>query len=1012
MKLSIQWVGKTIQRLIAGTAILAFLFASMAQAERLLFSDVFQSNKLVQHKLSGVNQILQDAQGFMWFAGEKGLARFDGSETRVYQHDSSDAFSLPSSFVRALLIDSQNVMWVGTEAGLCFYEAQLDRFNCGSESSDKQWPSGAVHALAEDPSNRLFIGTSDGVFSISQGRERFFQLPLNAPKSEGKLGVSSLAIDAGGVLWIGTFDNGVISFDTSTKSYQYFQSVPSDSNALVHNKISSLTVDKQNRLWIGTYGGGISVLNADRITFQNYIHTEEANNVIASNVIWDLFTARDGDVWICVDQGGVVRFNPQTGFSNWIHKPYDSQSLGPNQTRAVYEDSRGDLWVGAFPYGVSFQSRVMRQVQSFRHEPDNVASLSHSGILSILKDSQGTIWIGTEDGLNTFDPRSKSFTRYYSSSQTGLSPMAITALAQIDENTLWLGTWSKGLFVFDLTTKDLRPVDTRSRGGEARTSQFVWDILLKKDGDIWIGTERNGVGRFDRETERFDYYSYDSLGAGALPSNFAWVLLEDHRGTTWIGSNNGLSFVPAGDTKPKLVLPSSDQNEALRSGPINAMFEDSRQRLWIGTGTQGAFIYDPESGRLQSFDRESGTPVNSISGFFEDQLGTIWILTFNGLIKVDPDTFKVTEFGEDDGLSSNNFHRNTALLLDNGHMLVGSAEGLNSFEPAQMSHDLQDFPVRITQLRVVNQVMTVGGPDSPLTQAINYAQSIKLTYKDSTFAFNFAALDYRNSQAMRYAYLLDGFDDDWNYIGNSQSATYTNISPGHYRFRVKASSDRGAWIEGDSLQIYVEPPPWRTWWAYLIAVTILFVVGYFISHYFRLREHTRVYRILSNTDVLTGLANRSGVSQAARRAFVNRQGQGHEQSLCVIFMDIDHFKQVNDTRGHESGDRVLVELAEVIRKCLRQSDLVGRWGGEEFVLICPGVDRTGALVLSEKIRQTVEAHSFDHSYSPLSVTVSLGVAFVTSKESFESAVNRADQALYQAKGAGRNCVKVAPEPQH
>lgn len=1003
-------MGVTLPKLthaLFGTALFLFLLlvARPALAERMVFHNIFQNNKAIEHQLSGINHIVQDQQGFMWFGSEKGLARYDGNDTRVYRHDPKDPFSIAHDFIRGLLIDRQGIVWVATEAGLCYYQARLDRFSCGGEHDGNLWPREEIRAIVLDHDDNLYFGTTSSLYRVEKDRSRFSQvsIDLSAEGSTASTGVTSLAVDAQNALWIGTDGRGLISVDSGGKLLQHFLADSGHSNTLVHNRISALALDQLNRLWVGTYGGGISMLNPERTGFNNYVYSGGQHGTLSSNIIWDIFSDSFNNIWIAVDQGGLVRFDEGKGFVATRHKPYDATSLTSDQVRAIYEDSNGDLWLGAFPSGVSFHNRSTGRIRSFKHEPDNPQSLSHSAILTIHQDANSDIWIGTEDGLNLFNQADGAFTRYQFGAGSALTAKAVLSIEQYDKDTLWVGTWSGGLLAFHLNERRFSPIDTGRLSGTGKNSMFIWDITRGRNGNMWIGTEFEGAARYDRTLKKLRFFSRDAKNADGMPGNFVWDVLEDQRGTIWMATNSGLAILPPDQDEPVRIKRGQSDRGGLLADRIVALFEDSRGRVWIGTQDNGTFVYHPTSHQFQHIGVRQGLPPGISSGFTEDAQGNIWILTTNGLVKADADHFDLQVFGTENGLAGNSFNRDAALRTSAGLLYIGSADGLSIFNPEEIGDDLREFPVLITALRILNEEVKAGAEASPLDHAINFTRHLKLGHRDSMFSFDFAALDYRHSQDIRYAYMLEGFDQNWNDIGTRRSATYTNIPRGEYVFRVKASRGKRSWTESEGLHIVITPAPWHSWWAYLSYALAASIVGYFLLHYFQLRGHTQLYKTLSSTDALTGAANRTGIIQAAQALFSDTEAR----SNCLMFIDIDHFKRVNDTRGHDSGDRVLVEVAQALRCCLRRSDLLGRWGGEEFLLIYTNVDEADGLRLAENIRREVAGRLFDRENSPLKVTLSMGCAFIQSGEHFESAVKRADLALYRAKNAGRNCVVFA-----
>jgi diguanylate cyclase (GGDEF)-like protein len=165
---------------------------------------------------------------------------------------------------------------------------------------------------------------------------------------------------------------------------------------------------------------------------------------------------------------------------------------------------------------------------------------------------------------------------------------------------------------------------------------------------------------------------------------------------------------------------------------------------------------------------------------------------------------------------------------------------------------------------------------------------------------------------------------------------------------------------------------------------------------------------LAATDSLTGLMNRRAF--AASMAGELARCERHHYPLSLSLLDIDHFKQINDSRGHPVGDRVIAEVGELLRTHLRLSDLAARWGGEEFVVAYTSTDFVGARIAAERLRQTVEGlEIYGDAGDRISVTVSMGLASLHPNEALSSLVDRADRAMYVSKNAGRNRVTVCSE---
>lgn len=977
------------------------LIYSAANAANMTFHNVYGDQQETAQALGGINHIVQDQQGFLWFGGETGLGRYDSQNTRIYRHSPKDPHSLIHNFIRGLAVDRVGVMWVGTEGGLCSYRPELDRFNCHLTFTHGALPKRGVTGLLLNNKDELYIGTAEGFFRLSADRQELQEFPLPTDETalaEGNA-VMTIAEDSSGKLWLGTADNGLVWLDPISGATRVYRAASSDPAGLSHNKLRSLAFDSQQRLWIATYGGGINVLDPASGQFTNFASlTGPGPGQPLSRVMWYVFKDSTDTLWLAADQAGLLRYDDTSGFDAQRHRPYDRTSLPSDQVRTVYEDRNGDLWIGSFPSGVSFYNRATGRVKNYTHQPDQPSSLSHSSILAIHRDMQGRFWLGTEDGLNLFDPTTGTFQRYRQGPDTGLTAKAVLSIAQFDERTLWVGTWSGGLFAFDLITRQFQPLDTRPPGAKQVNSLFIWDILQDSRGDMWIATEFEGMGRYLRNEGRFEFYRHDETNPESIAGNFVWDLMEDSQQNLWIATSAGLNLWRRRSGRMEQV----GEGGALESHRMTSLMEDEDGDIWIGTQDNGAFLYRRGHNRFQHLGSAQGMPSLTVSGMLQDREKRIWLLTINGLVRMDKRDMVPQVFSTENGLVGRNFNRRAALVAPSGELVIGGADGLSMFKPEDMQIANPDFPVWLTDLRLLNRRVPIGESGSLLAEALLFTHDIHLTHHHLMFSIDFAALNYRMRQHTRFRYRLQGFDPTWHDIGRHNSATYTNLPPGDYVFQVRALSGDKIWVQSRDLHIHMAAAPWRSAWALVFYAFAMLCLGYLAAHYWKLRSRSRVYHTLSTIDPLTGVYNRLALQEFALDLF-----KDHEGSLCVLFIDVDNFKRINDRRGHDSGDRILQEVAQQFQSCVRQSDRLARWGGEEFVLLCSGVDEHGGASLAEKIRGRIAEHVFDKANSPLKVTVSIGVAIAHPGETFEETCKRADQSLYAAKNQGRNCVVSA-----
>ena len=967
--------------------------------------------------LSAVRATVKDKYGFIWFGGENGLARYDGQKLVIYQTDATNPRSISANFIWSLVIDREGVMWVGTGRGLNRYNPSTDDFDRYLADADqpdlgasRTMISNNVNALAVDQHNNLLIGTANGLSVFNPERTAFHNYRyLRAGSGEAKAFIRDLFVDSKNRIWVGSSTDGLSLFDLGTGKATYFLHDPQVHASLLDNDVSAIEEDHQGRLWVGTYGRGLSRMNADGNTFTHYIHNIDDPHSLSGNNIAYIHEDSQQQLWIASDHGGLSVYQPATdSFVRYAHSPYNINSLSSDYPRHIFEDEQGNLWIGMFPTGVTFLDRSAAVFSNFFHKYDDQNSISNNGILAFLEDSDGMLWIGTENGLNSYDRASGTFKRHFRDSQSKNPSLGFGAVLTIEEDAqgdLWLGTWSNGLFRLDKKTGAVRHYLPDHNVPGSLSNKFVWKVLRARDNTLWIATETGGINRYEPATDSFVHYSAAPDNPDALISNQVWTLLEDRRGDLWVATLEGLNRFNRETGKFTHYLHNPQNADSISSNQVIALFEDSRGYLWVGTRDAGINRFDPASGTFMTLGVSNGLPSSTASSIIEDNSGNIWVTTVNGIARIASDTFAITSYNRSHGLVSNNFNRDATFKDAQGKLYVGSIGGFSVFDPGHMQRESPVPKVVITDFRIVNKSVPINGSDGVLRQSILDTRRLILNYHHAMFAFDIAALDYRSPTNHEYAYKLEGFDQDWIHIGNQRTATYTNIAPGNYVFKAKAANKDGVWNEqGIAIEIEIVPPFWQTWWAYLGYAILLSIGIVMIGKYRDLRTTNNIYRILSTTDPLTGITNRTGMLNVINEVFVEKK---IHTNVALLLIDIDHFKQINDTRGHDAGDRVLKEFAALVERHIRAGDKLARWGGEEFVLICFQFEMQGLVTLAEKLRMAVVNYVFEKGADPLSVTASIGVACVKPNESFESVFKRADLALYEAKTTSRNRVVIA-----
>jgi diguanylate cyclase (GGDEF)-like protein len=1030
--------------------------SSALEAKNVRFRHLTLENGLSQDTVLAV---VQDRDGLMWFGTQEGLNRYDGYEFTAFKPDPEDAGSLSYPLVRTLFEDQDGALWVGTDGGgLNRFDRSTQKFErfANDPTNPRSLSSNRIRVIYGDRDGSLWIGTEGGGLNrfdrATRSFSRFTHNPSN-PSSLSNDHIRSLYQGRDGSLWVGTDGGGVSRMDTVSGRFRHYQHHPGNRETLGGNRVRAVYEDRNGTLWVGTDESGLDRFDGETETFRHFRHDPRDSRSLADDRIRGIIEDSRGTLWVATD-GGLCEQRAETlTFACHKSNPIDSASLSDNRVTTVYEDRGGVLWVGTygglntwnlgtgffghykndgstnqvsgnvvFSFGESREdgsiwvgtygdglSRLDRKTGRFtqyRNRPNDPGSLADDRVMSLLGDRNGALWVGTFDaGLEHLDPRTGVFTHYRHdpADARSLSRNAVTSIHQDTKGVVWVGTYRGGLNRMDPRTREFVRYQHDPSNPTSISNDRVVSIEEGEDGVLWIGTDGGGLNRFDPERGTFSRYQHDALDPHSLSSDNVWVVHRDRSSRLWVGTQGG-------------------GLNRWESGPRSAHL-----------------------GRFRRYGAREGLPNTVINGILEDDEGDIWLSTNRGLSRLDPDTETFTHYDTTHGLQSFEFNQGAFYRASDGEMFFGGPNGFNAFYPQLVRENPHRPPVVLTAFLKFNQAVDLGGPSTDV-------RSISLTHKDYVVAFEFAALDYTAPEKNRYRYKLEGFDEDWIDAGKLRRATYTNLSPRSYTLRVKGSNNDGVWNEdGLAIQVDVIPPPWRTWWAYtLYGLTLVgLAYAYARKQSAKLEREAEYNRKLqrevevrtqelaqrnkelvafnhkleeaSLTDSLTGFWNRRFLLQQIPKetAQVDRSHEGAESdgrqpshprsSLLFLMFDLDGFKGLNDTYGHAAGDRVLIQVRQMLLDACRQSDTIIRWGGDEFLLMGRNADPETAEALAERIRTVMEEKSFDVGLEQtVHLSCSIGFAFYPFDPnrptffSWEQVIGVADRALYVAKESGRN----------
>ncbi|HMH23065.1 MAG TPA: two-component regulator propeller domain-containing protein [Puia sp.] len=830
-----------------------------SQRQAMNFSHLGKEQGLSQNN---VNCILQDSRGFMWFGTRDGLNRYDGYDFKVYKNITDDPSSIGNNNITSMVEGSSGELWIGTSGGgLNRLDRQKDLFTHYNEDkkSKKGLTDHFINCLMLDCHGNLWIGTNEGGLDILN--------PVTGEVSNYAYGRDSNSLSDNSIkhifedsrrrVWISTSSGGLDLFDSNSHRFTRFQHNEKDSKTIASNMVQEVFEDSRQRIWIGT-NAGLDLLDPKQNIFYHYKNDPADKTSLTQNNVVALEEDNNGNLWAGTDNEGISILNPDSkSFHSLLHDPVDNSSPASNSICSIYKDRRGNMWVGTFCNGIDVDNSDANKFTHYMHQ-SSPNSLANNNVLDLFEDSGKNLWVGTDGGgLELLDRKTGDFRhfRHNPADKNSISGNYVLTLHEDKDRNLWAGTWGDGITVIDKTRSRFHYYKNDPADSSSLSSNNIYAITEDMDKSIWVGSFGGGLNLFDPGKKGFIRYKHDLDDPNSLVSNNVNALLGDRKGWLWIGTSG--SGVDRFDKKTKIFTHFRHDagRNSLSNNSINALYEDKRGNIWICT-CAGLNRIDGHTGLFTVYGTKDGLPNEVIYGILEDDKGYIWVSTGNGLSKFDPRKKTFANFSVADGVQSSEFKPHSAYKSPSGALYFGGINGFNEFFPDSIRANPFEPPLLVTGFQIFNkEVSASDGQEAtgPLTSDITETKEITLSYKQSVISFAFASLNYTAPEKKQYAYMLEGFDKKWNYIGMRRTATYTNLDAGKYIFKVRGLNNDGTWSPGfTAIQLIITPPFWQAWWFRVLA--LLLVTGGAVSVY---RVRTGKIRA-QRTELETQVQERTG----------------------------------------------------------------------------------------------------------------------------------------------------------
>ena len=829
------------------------------QRVRLLTPDDGLSN-------SHITQIFQDSKGYIWIATENGLNRFNGYDFEVYLSVPNDTTSIRANYVTYVFEDSRGMFWVSTSNGLLQYDRSRNTFT--------RWRMGELDGFLKERRAGCILEDRNHNLWISYPGSGIVRLDANtlAPvlfDSENS-GISNATIrcmfeDRLGRIWIGTEGYGVFVFHPHDGTAEQYVHQPADPSGLSNNVIFDICENSAGEIWVGTLGGGINVFNEQTRTFR-VLKTGE-NPV--ENLTFTFMSDNDQNIWVGTDGAGIFRYDIHGNRTTYLQEASTVYDLRKAKVHHIFQDQQGNIWVALFQKGVLFISASGTYFQNTGFNPFEVSkSIGTHCILSIIEDHQGNIWAGTDgDGLYRIQP-SGNVDHFTSKNTPGFLQDVITTLFEDRDHHIWIGTYLDGFFRYHPQTGKFDSHFRTTNSENSLSNNFVTVFTQDDEGNLWIGTSGGGISVFNPETRHFKRYMSVNENI-KISSNWVTDVMIDRDKMVWAATSNGVNYFNREKDLFEVFVMEGDDH--LVSNLMYTLQEDAKGNIWVG-GYYGLHCFDKSTGKTALITTADGLPDNMIAGIEEDRNFVLWISTGKGLCQYHPETKKFVNFFAEDGIQSNEFRRGSHFKGKNDKMYFGGINGITSFYPSHIQHENTLLELVLTDLLVNNEPVRFGKSDI-LKKSMDETTAIRLKYNQRNLSFMFAVLEFGMPHRVIYQTLMENFDTQWRNISSSnRSATYTNLNPGSYVFKVKATID-GIHVLQKDIQIVIRSPWWLSAPAkvvYGIIVILLLGSFYIYLSYRQLERHRAELELLvdQRTKELVVAKDKAEESDKLKSAFL------------------------------------------------------------------------------------------------------------------------------------------------
>ncbi len=765
--------------------------------------DIFKQQTLMN--------LYEDKTGKIWISSQNGFFNYDPhtgnfNEINLFKKDSKPGFW--TNAVANVYQDENGFLWIATLTnGIFRYNMKtnevipLDQ----SEFPNTVHNSNGFWWLYKDEFGILWIGTqNNGMLKLDFQKEpfRLFSNPVDKRNLDKNLFIFSIykTPNDKDFVWLGT-DEGLIKYSLKDRNYINYRNINQKSNPAANNLVRSIKQGSSQNLWLGT-NNSLSMMNLSSNTFTNFdLRDNTKFTLINYGNIFDLSMDDYGNLWIASNMAGLVKFDTKSKTKQFI-PTQEARTYDLNLVSAIDSLTRNKYAMAGLTEVGDYQK--LKKDFSLPNQADVMIVSVGEGLPSAGMVDYGWIQDSKSDTVWANNDYLKSF-----------------YIGGDFKNRIYVGivTLKKGNYTLQYISDDSH-------------SYGKWNADAPIDSALW------GIQVFNLSGSDVNYYKSLISSSEKHPfinSRFVRKVEYQSDGSVLIGTNTGLSKFDIRKNSVEFLQNDSKIFRSQNLQQINDIYVDKDRAAWIATNG-GLIKYDQQANTFVILYDKDGLPSNYIMAIEEDSYGNLWLSTLNGISKFNKDIQHPIFINYDvkDGLQGYAFTNQASFRSELGDLFFAGQNGFNTFHSSNINTQLPK--INITQLKISNELVTAASENSPLDKSILDTRIIELSYGQNSVSFEFSAIHFSRPEKNQYAYMLEGFDKNGWIYDNRKFATYTNLPPGEYVFKVKGSNGDGIWNEaGASINIKVLAPWWRTFWAYIGYAFVLGMIVFGIDRFQRRR---------------------------------------------------------------------------------------------------------------------------------------------------------------------------------